>query len=143
MADHYRTIKRYRGEALHRAMLGATQPDEYLSIAQDAVDATAEGIPKTLEFTKDEDNYKLKSKVMVNMHGDSVHFYVMPENVHGGPNESIESLQCTLGTMKRNRGKLSPNFALQVDNSWRECENTYLIGYQDHSALLLPVWPHP
>ena len=106
------------------------QPQTYLSIAQDAVDATQKGIPKSLEFSKSEDSYKLKSKIIINMvHGESVHFYIMPENIHGGPNESIEALHRTLAICKQSRGKLPPILYLQVDNSSRECKNTYTLAY--------------
>ena len=126
---HHREIQQYRGEALRRALDAHLHPGTYLSIAQDAVDATQKGIPKTLEFTKAEDSYKLKSKVMVNMvHGESVHFYVMPENVHGGPNESAEALHRTLAKCKKSRGQLPPILFLQVDNSARECKNTYILA---------------
>ena len=127
---HHTDIKEFRAEAMHKAILGQTEPQTYLSIAQDAVDAMHKGFPKTQEFTQEEDKYKLKSKVMINMvHGESVHYYIMPENIHGGPNESVEALQRTLAKCKASRGKLPPVLFLQVDNSQRECKNTYMFAY--------------
>ena len=130
MKAHYEEIKCYRGEAMFHATLGATQPERYISIAQDAVDATDRGIPVTLEKTVAEDGYKLKSKTMVTMvHGSSINYYVMPENVHAGPNSSIEALHRTLHKEKEARGSLPPIMYLQADNSWREVKNTYFICY--------------
>jgi hypothetical protein len=36
---------------------------------------------------KTEDNYRLKTKVEISIvHGRGVWYYVVPENIHGGPN---------------------------------------------------------
>jgi len=64
------------------------------------------------------------------VHGHSVHFYVMPENVHGGPNESIECLQRTLKRVEKARGGRLPDILyIQFDNCSREGKNTYMIAY--------------
>ena len=130
LTAHYALIKRYRGRAMKHAILGATEPHNYLSIAQDGTDQMGYGFPRAAEHDKDQDNFRLKTKVMITMvHGDSVHFYVMPENVFGGPNETIECLQRTFMKVALERGRLPKILFLQFDNCSREGKNGYLIAY--------------
>ena len=81
--------------------------------------------------THAEANNRLKCKIMIAMvHGCAVYFYLMPDDVANGPDESIETLQRTLQhEEKRRRGKLPETLFLQFDNCFRESKNSYMLAY--------------
>jgi hypothetical protein len=131
LAKHHMLIRRYRATALSNAQLAQMYPDKYLSIAQDATDQTDYGLPKMAEYSKSEDSFRLKQKVMVTfVHGIGVWLWTMAENLHSGPAEAVECLQRTLEAVLELRGKPLPKILfLQADNSPREIKCTYFSSY--------------
>ena len=87
----------------------------------------------------------MKTKVMISIvHGRGVWYYVLPENIHGGPNtvrqrhsivclssltQAIECIQRTLKAVEDRDGKLPGTFYFQADNCFRESKNTYQLAY--------------
>ena len=83
-----------------KARTAIEHPDEAISIAIDGTDQMGWGYPKGPDGTHAEANYRLKCKIMIAMvHGCAVYFYLMPDDVANGPDESIETLQ---SDMKKN-----------------------------------------
>jgi hypothetical protein len=70
---HYTQIKKYRAKAKENEMLARLSPDKYLSIAQDGTDQLGYGYPKLPEFNKEQDNFRMKTKIMISIvHGRGV-----------------------------------------------------------------------
>jgi hypothetical protein len=117
---HYIQIKKYRAKAKEHEMLARLYPDKYLSIAQDGTDQLGYGYPKLPEFNKEQDNFRMKTKIMISIvHGRGVWEYIMPENVKGDPNAAIECLQRTLKAVELRDGRLPPILFFQVYNCFR------------------------
>ena len=92
-----------------RARTAIEHPDDAISIAIDGTDQMGWGYPKGPEGTHAEANNRLKRKIMIAMvHGCAVYFYLMPDDVANGPDESIETLQRTLQHEERRRGGKLP-----------------------------------
>jgi hypothetical protein len=127
---HYILIKRYRGRAMRNAFKAAIHPTRVISSAQDGTEQLGYGYPKTTTFTHKEDNYRLKTKVMVSMvHNKFLTYYVTPENIHGGPNLAIECLQRMLERYETEIGYLPKVYYFQADDCPRESKNTYQLAY--------------
>jgi hypothetical protein len=128
--EHYVQIKKYRANAKHHQMLACLYPEKYISISQDGTDQLGYGYPKLPEFNKEQDNFRMKTKIMISIaHGTGVWEYIMPENVKGDANCSIECLQRTLKSVELRDGRLPPTLFFQVDNCFREAKNTYMLAY--------------
>ena len=143
LCEHYSLIKRYRARAFQHAVLGMSQPEYYISMAQDGTDQMGFGYPKVPEFTKAEDNYRLKTKVMVSMiHGKELFYYVCPENVSGDPNTAIECIQRSLKQYEADGTRLPRTFFFQADNCPRESKNTYQLAYFGWLVELSTLFSH-
>ncbi len=130
LQSHFDQIRRYRARSAQNACVSTLQPDVSLSIAMDGAAICGNGLPRVAEYFKKEDGYRLKVKVMIVMvHGRALHYYVMPLNIQGNPDTSIECLQRTLKTIEKRDGRLPPKFYLQQDNCFREGKNTAVIQY--------------
>jgi hypothetical protein len=128
--EHYHMIKRYRARARKHGMLGQTAGTRVVSGAQDGTEQLGYGYPKSAEFDKSVDSWRIKTKVMVSfLHGKLLTYYVLPENVAGDPNTAIECIQRTLKDHEKTFGRLPKTYYFQADNCPRESKNTYQLAY--------------
>jgi hypothetical protein len=130
LQDHYAQIKRFRARAAKNAAYAQINPKGHISSAQDGTEQMGYGYPKPLIVTKEDDSYRLKTKVMISMvHGRALFYYVTPENIAGGPDGAIECIQRQLKSIDEREGGIPKTFYFQADNCSRESKNTYQIAY--------------
>jgi hypothetical protein len=100
----------------------------------DGTDQLSNGIPQFREISKDDcGQMRIKSHleiVQIAAAPDIVKCFVVPEDIRGGSQVSVEVLQRTLKAEERRRGgKLPRVLYIQLDNCRGSNKNTYLFSY--------------
>jgi hypothetical protein len=106
----------------------------FITIAMDGTDQLCTGLPQWREISKDDSGkQRMKSHLeIVQIAGapDIVKCFVVPEDVPGDSNVSVEVLQRTLKAEEERRGgRLPPVLNVQMDNCPGTNKNTYLFSY--------------
>jgi len=100
----------------------------------DGTDQLSNGIPQFREISKDDcGQMRIRHHIeVVQIAGapDIVRCYVVPEDIPGDTNVSVEVLQRTLKAEEKRRGGTLPNIlTVQLDNCAGTNKNTYLFSY--------------
>jgi hypothetical protein len=104
-----------------------------MSIAMDGTDQLSNGIPQFREISKDDcGQMRIKNHleiVQIAAAPDIIKCFIVPEDICGDSNVSVEVLQRSLKAEERRRGSLPPVLYLQLDNCRGSNKNTYLLSY--------------
>ena len=105
-------------------------PADYMSIIADGADQSAYGLPHFIEIDKFSSNHR---KIPVYLMGVLVHGYkafgfTYLKNVKHGTNIVIECLHQVFVDYKQTRGYIPPVIFLQLDNTWKQNKNKYMLG---------------
>ena len=100
----------------------------------DGTDQLSNGIPQFREISKDDcGQMRIRHHIeVVQIAGapDIVRCYVVPEDIPGDTNVSVEVLQRTLKAEEKRLGGTLPNIlTVQLDNCAGSNKNTYLFSY--------------
>ena len=129
--SHIQDVKDERGAYYERRDLGASRPDEYLSIIIDGADQQRFALPWFRELSHDTMNlYRLRLGLHgLLAHGDGAYTFTALPDQKQGTNATTEVIHRYL-MHRHSRGlKLPPWVFIQLDNTSKSNKNRYLIGF--------------
>jgi hypothetical protein len=106
-------------------------PAEYLSLIIDGADQSAYGLPHFIEIDKTSANQmKMPVYLMgVLVHGYRTFGFTYLKNIKHGTNIVIECMHHVLNDYLTQRGRIPPVIYLQLDNTWKQNKNKYMLGF--------------
>ena len=128
---HHEFVHEERGTYYLRREHAVFYPTEFLSLIADGADQSAYGLPRFIEIDKTSSNVR---KIPIYLMGVLVHGYrsfgfTYLKNIKHGTNIVIECLHHVLVDYKKNRGYIPPIVYIQLDNTWKQNKNKFMIGY--------------
>ena len=125
-----RFVRRERDSYYCRRRQAVEYPKEVLSIIIDGADQQVYGLPYYYQRTHGTDKcYKLPLHLMgVLVHGRGSFGITYPDSVKQGTNVTIDALHLALEETKKQDGPLPRKLYLQLDNTNKQCKNTFMLG---------------
>ena len=129
--EHKCRVREERGSYWRRRDRGTRYPDRYMSVIIDGADQSAFGVPHFRE--KDhltQGAHTMAVKIMgAIVHGFGAFAFTHLDHVKSGANATIDVLVRVLQIYKDERGALSRKLYLQLDNTVKQCKNSFLMSF--------------
>ncbi len=130
-STHYLFVHEERSTYYIRRNSAIFMKQDYLSLIIDGADQSAYALPHFIEIDKTSANQiKVPVYLMgVLVHGFRTFGFTYLKNIKHGTNIVIECFHQVLVNYKATRGNIPPVIYLQLDNTWKQNKNKYMIGY--------------